>query len=107
MPVRGKSTVTVVDLLLRYIDDFVPASEAAENPDLALGDVKMLCQQFDDCQIGPALPGWLLDLDCKAIPFLANFLGLRIGLHLNLNFHFITIISRIVMVRNRERDSDC
>jgi hypothetical protein len=44
VPVRGKSTLSVVDSLLRNLDDFVPASEAAENPDLALGDAEMLCQ---------------------------------------------------------------
>lgn len=94
-------------LLFCNLDDFIPASKAAENPDPALGNAEMLCQQFDDCLVGLALPGWLFDLDCKAIPFLANFLGLGIGLHLNLNFHFITIISRTVMLRNRERNSDC
>jgi len=94
-------------LFFRNLDDFIPASEAAENPHLASGDMEMLCQQFDDCLVGLAFLGRLFDLDYKAILFTTKLFSLRIGLHLNLNFHFMTIISRTVMLRNRERDSDC
>ena len=108
MPPRDKRNLALISLLLvGNLDGFGPASKPAENPDFAPGDAEMLCEQFDDCLVGPALPGWLLDPDYIAITFLTDLFSSGIGLHLNLNLHFITIISRIVMSRNRERDSDC
>ena len=46
--VKGNSILTSL-LLVDNLDDFVPAPEPADNPDLAPGDAEMLCQQFDDC----------------------------------------------------------
>ena len=79
--------MTLIDLLLRHVDDFLPASKAAENPDLAFGNAEMLCQQFDDCLVGFAFLGWLFNLDYEAIAFLADFFGLGIRLYLNLDSH--------------------
>jgi hypothetical protein len=105
---RDERFMTLINLLfLCNLDDFVPASGAAENPDLAFGNTEMLRQQFDDRLVGLAFPGRLFDLDYIAITFTTKFFGLGTGLYSNLDFHFMTIISRTVMLRNRERDSDC
>ncbi len=94
-------------LLFHDLDDFIPASEASENPDLAFGNTEMLRQQFDDRLVGLAFPGRLFDLDYIAITFTTQFFGLGTGLYFNLDFHFMTIISRTVVLRNRVGDSDC
>ena len=45
VPPRDRRSLALISLLLfGNLDDFVPASKAAENPDLALGDAEMLCQ---------------------------------------------------------------
>jgi len=45
MPRRAKQSITLINwLCLRDPDDFVRASEAAKNPDLAFGDPEMLSQ---------------------------------------------------------------
>jgi len=79
--------MTLIDLLLRNFDDLVLAPEAAENPDPALGDTEMLCQQFDDCLVGLALSGRLLNSDYEAVAFTTHFFAPGIGLYLNLDFH--------------------
>ncbi len=79
--------MTPIDLLLRNFDELVLAPEAAENPDPALRNAEMLCQQFDDCLVGFVFPGWFFYPDYEAIAFQANLFGLGIGLYLNLDFH--------------------
>lgn len=91
MPARGKSTMNLVDLLLSYLDDFVPAVKTAENPDLALRDVKMLCEQFDDRQVGFAFPGRLFYSDYVTIAFRTDLFGSGIGLYLNLDSHLLSV----------------
>ena len=44
VPPRDKRSLILISLLLLdNLDDFVPASESADNADLALGDAEMLC----------------------------------------------------------------
>jgi hypothetical protein len=44
-PPRDKRRLALISLLLfDNLDDFVPASEATENPDLTFGNAEMLCQ---------------------------------------------------------------
>ena len=74
-------------LLFCNLNNLISASEAADNPDLAVGNAEMLCQQLDDCLVGLAFLGRFLDFDYKAIAFLAKLFGLRTGLYLNLDFH--------------------
>ncbi len=77
--------------IFRNLNDLISALKAAENPDLALRNAEMLCQQFDDCLVGLAFLGRLLDLDYEAIAFLTDFFGPGIGLYLNLDFHLLSL----------------
>ena len=75
----------------RNFNGFVSTSGATENLDLAPRNAKMVCQQVDDCLVGPAFPGRLLDLDYEAIAFLTDSLGPGVGLNLNLDFHSLSL----------------
>jgi len=87
LPSVSAGQVRLTALLLHNLDDFVLALGAAENPDLALRDTEMLCQQSDDCLIRFAFPGRLLNFDYEAIAFLTDLFGPGVGLCLNLDFH--------------------
>ena len=83
--------MTLIDLLLCHLDDFLPASKAAENPDLAFGNAEMLCQQSDDCLVGLALSGRLLNFDYEAIAFPTDLFSSGIGPHPNLDSHLLSV----------------
>ena len=79
--------MTLINLLLRHLDDLIPASKAAENLDPALRNAEMLCQQFDDCLVGFVFPGWFSNPNYEAVAFPTHFFAPGIGFYLNPDFH--------------------